>query len=340
LCHSVKAALAANSRAGINTEGAGGAMLARVARTMRREYRQRMSTNDRARWLLLGAGGLVGGHLRAALAGRDVVATSHRTAVPGTVSLDLTDEGAVTRVLDDVRPDVIVVAAADAFVEGCERDPVATRAINVTAVERLSDLAPGTTLVVFSSEYVFDGRAGPYGEDDPTAPINEYGRQKVELEKLARRTDHLICRVSGVYGWSAARTSFVAQLVDRLRGGRHFAVPADQVITPTPAPDLARAVVALVERGARGTFHCAGPEVLARPEFARRAALAFDLDPSLIDAVPTASLGLRAARPTSAGLKTEKLRSVLGRSLPVSADALADMRRTEAAESRRAEPSA
>jgi dTDP-4-dehydrorhamnose reductase len=287
----------------------------------------------RTRWLLNGAGGLVGGHLRAALADRDLIATSHRFAVPDTLSLDLTDESAVARVLTDVRPDVVIVAAADAYVEGCERDPVTTRAINVTAVERLIALAPRTTVVVFSSEYVFDGRAGPYGEDDPIAPINEYGRQKVELEALARRTDHLICRVSGVYGWSAARTSFVAQLVDKLRDRRRFSVPADQVITPTPAPDLARAVVALVERGARGTFHCAGPEVLSRPEFARRAALAFGLDPTLIDSVPTSALGLRAARPANAGLKTDKLRSVLGRSLSISAVGLAEMRRTEAAES-------
>jgi dTDP-4-dehydrorhamnose reductase len=297
-----------------------------------------MSTNERARWLLIGAGGLVGGHLRAALADRDLVATAHRTAVPGTVPLDLTDVGATRRVIEEVDPDVILVAAADAYVEGCERDPVTTRAINVTAVERLVELAPRTTLVVFSSEYVFDGRAGPYREDDPVAPINEYGRQKVDLEVVARRTDHLICRVSGVYGWSVARTSFVAQLVDRIREGRRFSVPADQVITPTPAPDLARAVVDLVERGARGTFHCAGPEVLARPEFARRVALAFELDPNLIDAVPTASLGLLAARPADAGLRTEKLRSVLGRSLSMSAVALAEMRRSEPAQTRRGEP--
>jgi dTDP-4-dehydrorhamnose reductase len=234
----------------------------------------------------------------------------------------------------------VIVAAADAYVEGCERDPVTTRAINVTAVERLIALAPRATIVVFSSEYVFDGRVGPYGEDDPTAPINEYGRQKVALEALARGTDHLICRISGVYGWSAPRTSFVAQLVDKVRDGRRFSVPADQVITPTPAPDLARAVIDLVERGARGTFHCAGPEILARPEFARRAALAFGLDPTLIDPVPTASLGLRAARPVNAGLRTDRLRSVLGRALPTSALGLAAMRDTEPAELRRREPSA
>jgi len=288
-----------------------------------------MSPNDHTRWLLVGAGGLVGSHLHAALAGRSVIATTHRAVIPDTTTLDLTDGIAVAAVVRDVRPDVVVVAAADAYVEGCERDPVTTRAINVTAVERLITLAPRATFVVFSSEYVFDGSAGPYAEDDLVAPINEYGRQKVALEKLARSTNHLICRVSGVYGWSAARTSFVAQLVDRLRAGKRFSVPVDQVITPTPAPDLAAAVVDLVESGERGTFHSAGPEILARPEFARRTAMAFDVDPGLLDAVPTSSLGLRAARPANAGLRTEKLRRALGRSLSPSAIGLAKMRQDE-----------
>jgi len=287
-----------------------------------------MSANDRARWLLVGAGGLVGSHLRAALAGRNVIATSHRAVVPRTTTLDLTDGSAVAALVREVQPTVVVVAVA-AHVEECERDPVTTRAINVTAVERLVALAPRAKLVVFSSEYVFDGNAGPYAEDDLVAPINEYGRQKVALEELARSTDHLICRASGVYGWSAARPSFVAQLVDRLGAGKRFSVPADQVITPTPALDLAAAVVDLVESGERGTVHCAGPEILARPEFARRTAMAFDLDPGLIDAVPTSSMGGRAARPANAGLRTEKLRLALGRSLSPSEIGLARMRQRE-----------
>jgi len=287
-----------------------------------------MSANDRARWLLLGAGGLVGSHLHAALAGRNVIATSHRAVVPRTTTLDLTDGSAVAALVREVQPTVVVVAVA-AHVEECERDPVTTRAINVTAVERLIALSPQATFVVFSSEYVFDGNAGPYAEDDLVAPINEYGRQKVALEELARSTDHLICRASGVYGWSAARPSFVAQLVDRLGAGKRFSVPADQVITPTPALDLAAAVVDLVESGERGTVHCAGPEILARPEFARRTAMAFDLDPGLIDAVPTSSMGGRAARPANAGLRTEKLRLALGRSLSPSEIGLARMRQRE-----------
>jgi len=289
-----------------------------------------MAVAPDARWLLLGATGLVGTHLRAALAGRDVVMTSHRAPLAGSVQLALEDGAAIARVVGEARPDVVVVAAANAFVEACEREPAASRVLNVDAVRRVAEAAPGALLVVFSSEYVFDGTAGPYAEDDPVAPINEYGRQKVALEQLAReRAAHLVCRVSGVYGWSATRTSFVAQLVDRLRQGRRFRVPADQVITPTPAPDLASVVTELVDRGARGTFHASGPEILDRPDFARRAARAFDLDDTMLDFVPTAELGLAAPRPLRAGLRTEKLTALLGHGLSPSVRGLAAMRDAE-----------
>jgi len=289
-----------------------------------------MTKGNDMRWLLLGATGLVGTHLRAALRGRDVVMTSHRAQLPGSVPLDLTDHAAVTRVIQEARPDVIVVAAANAFVEQCEREPIATRVINVDAVRYLANAAPNALLVVFSSEYVFDGSAGTYAEDDPVTPINEYGRQKVAVEAIAReRPDHLVCRVSGVYGWSAARTSFVCQLVDRLRAGQRLRVPADQVITPTPAADLAGAIVELVDRSARGIFHAAGPEILPRPEFARRAAQTFGLDAALLDLRTTAELGLAAPRPLRAGLRTDKLRAFLGHGLSHSVDALAAMRDAE-----------
>jgi dTDP-4-dehydrorhamnose reductase len=288
-----------------------------------------MRTQRDGRWLLLGASGLVGTHLQVALAGRDVVMTSHRRPLPGAVVLDVTDHAAVTRVVSDTRPDVVIVTVTE-HTERCERDPDATRLVNVDGLQRVAERAPGALLVVFSSEYVFDGRTGPYSEEDAVAPINEYGRQKVAVESVARRRpDHLICRTSGIYGWSTARENFVCKLVDSLRAGRRFTVPMDQVITPTPAPDLAQAVVELVDRGARGTFHVAGPEILSRPEFARRVAAAFGLDASLIDAVPTSELGLLAPRPLGAGLRTDKLRGFFGHGLSPSAAALAAMREGE-----------
>jgi dTDP-4-dehydrorhamnose reductase len=280
------------------------------------------------RVLVIGAAGLVGRHVLRALAGREVIATFHRDAVDGGVALDITDGAAVRALIATARPGAIVLAAADPYVERCERDPTGTRRINVEAAAAIRDAAPDMTLVVFSSEYVFDGTRLAYREDDAVAPLNEYGRQKVALEEIARsRPRHLVLRVSGVFGEEPRRKNFVWQLVDRLRAGETFDVPSDQLVTPTDAASLGAAVVELLDREATGTFHAAGPEILGREVFARLVASAFGLDGSRIRPRLTAELGFLARRPEKAGLADVKLREVLGHSLRRPEDALAELAR-------------
>jgi dTDP-4-dehydrorhamnose reductase len=282
--------------------------------------------------LVVGAAGLVGTHIRAAFAGRDVVATRHRTTTDDAEPLDVTDAAAVKVLVGRVRPDVVVLAAAEPYVERCEREPVETRRVNVEGARHVAEAAAAADalLVVFSSEYVFDGKDGPYREEDATGPINEYGRQKVAIEAIARELPrHLVCRTSGVFGWHEGRENFACQVIDHLRAGRRFVVPSDQVITATYAPSLATAIRDLAEGGHVGTYHVAGPRVLPRGELARVVARTFGLDESLIDERATAELGLVAPRPRSAGLVTERLRSAIGHGLVDPAGALVEMRDSE-----------
>lgn len=284
---------------------------------------------------MIGGAGLVGSNLRRAFRGRPVAATYHRTDAPGAIRLDVTERPSVERLLRDLRPDVIALAAAEAYVERCEREPEATRKVNVEAARTVAGLARelGAMLVVFSSEYVFDGARGPYAEDDPVAPINEYGRQKVELEAIARDVPrHLVCRTSAAFGWEALGRNFVCQAIRSLRRGETFDVADDQVVTPTYAPELAAAVAELVRRGVARTYHVVGPRVLARAAFARLVASTFGLPERLIRARPTAELGLSAPRPRDSGLADERLRAELGRSLSRPEEALVAMRDEEGAQ--------
>lgn len=271
-----------------------------------------------SRVLLVGAGGLVGRHLRGALADLAVTATYRADPPSGGIGLDITDHDAVRRTIRETQPDVIVLAAADAYVERCEKEPAATRLVNVEAPRVIAAEAKalGAQLLVFSSEYVFDGTAGRYAEEAERHPINEYGRQKVALEDLALATGRgLVCRTSGVFGGDQKRKNFVLQLVDRLRAGEPFDVASDQLITPTYAPALAAAVAALVRRGERGIVHVAGPRILGRLEFARLVAETYGLPVQLLRARPTAELGLAAPRPLRSGLDVSRLRELLGTDL-------------------------
>lgn len=279
-------------------------------------------------FLVLGAGGLVGRHIRAALADRDARYTYRRDAPPGDIQLDITDAGAAQRIVSDVAPTVVVLAAADAFVERCEREPESTWKVNVDAAAIVAEAARaiGALLVVFSSEYVFDGSAGEYREEDQRRPINEYGRQKVALEDIALETGRgLVCRTSAVFGDDPNRRNFVCQLVDTLRSGQAFEVPSDQLVTPTYAPSLAEAVVELADRALTGVFHVAGPDVMGRMDFARATSSAYGLNAELLRPRLTSELHLTARRPARCGLRTDKLRVTLGRPLMNVRDALREL---------------
>ena len=281
---------------------------------------------------ILGATGLVGSHLRRALNDiGDVVGTYHTYADASLEPLDVRDAGAVREYVRRQRPAVVVVAAAEPYVDRCEAEPQATRAVNVTGLGHVVDAARDARahLVYFSSDYVFDGRGAPYREDDAVNPVNEYGRQKVDAERLVASLDpHLICRVSGVFGWEPRRKNFVCQLVDRLRRGESFSAAADQTLCPTYAVDLADAVRDLISRNVRGTVHVVGPDAFVRGDFARLTARAFGLDETKLHAVPGATF-TKTPRPANTALSDARLRVLIGRSLRHAPEALAHMRDSE-----------
>jgi dTDP-4-dehydrorhamnose reductase len=270
--------------------------------------------------LNIGASGLVGGALLREFSPHcRTIGTFFRNGDPTLKQLDLRDRSAVRAVLHDVRPDVILCPAAEPNVELCEIHPVATRLVNVEGLRNIVEATAeiGALLVYFSSEYVFDGTRGLYSEDDACNPLNEYGRQKLECERMiATQLDrYIIGRISGVYGWEMRRKNFVVRFIDCLSAGGTFKVPCDQLITPTYAPNLARLVRWLVEGGHRGLFHLSGSLSLPRVDFAHLIADVFDLNPALIMPIPTLTLGLRAVRPRAAGLSTAKAQALVN--LPV-----------------------
>jgi dTDP-4-dehydrorhamnose reductase len=219
---------------------------------------------------------------------------------------DLRDTAEAARLVARHDPAAVVCAAAIPSVERCELEPDETRSVNVTGTLALADTArtAGATFVFLSSEYVFDGEAGPYTEADLVNPINEYGRQKVAVERaLAERgSDWIVARVSCVYGHEAQRKNFLYQLLGALGEGRVVKVPGDQVGTPTEAANAAAVIRELWAAGKRGIFHVVGADRLIRSEFGVIAAEELGLDPALVRPTPTDELGLAAPRPRSAGL--------------------------------------
>jgi dTDP-4-dehydrorhamnose reductase len=284
------------------------------------------------RALVLGASGQVGGALCAALAarGHHVVGTHHRVPGADTQPLDLADAAAVARLIDAVEPDCVFCAGALTHVDYCEEHVEETFRLNRDGPAAAARAAAkrGAGIVFFSTDYVFDGTAGPYAEDDLPNPLSVYGRSKLEAERLVRAENprSVVVRTAVAYGPERQQKNFVYQLLGRLRAGEPMRVARDQRSSPTYNVDLAAATVELAERGITGVMHVAGPEVLDRYAFARLACEVFELDPRLLTPVLTAELAQRARRPLDAGLRVDRAERTLATPLSAPRAGLEAMR--------------
>jgi dTDP-4-dehydrorhamnose reductase len=270
------------------------------------------------RALVIGGSGQVGGALIRLLRerGEHVVGTYRSRPFPGLQSLDVTDADAGNRLMAEVRPDVVFLPAALTAVDYCETHRDEAWRSNVEAPANVARSAAnlGAKLVYYSTEYVFDGLAGPYGEDDPIHPLGAYAESKAAGERavLAASDDVLIIRTTVVYGWDPASINFAMQVWKRLGAGETMRVPFDQIGNPTPVDFLTEATLTLVAQDVRGIVNVVGQDRVARTEFAVRLARALALDERLIEPVTTAELNQLAPRPLNAGLRTEKLARLLG----------------------------
>jgi len=262
------------------------------------------------RALVAGAGGQLGRQLALQLG--DEVAWAG-----GRAELDVTDAEAVAATVRRVAPDVIFNAAAYNKVDGAETETARALEVNALGPRLLAQAAKeaGALFVHFSTDYVFDGAlTRPYREDDCPRPLCAYGVSKLAGEGFvaASRAEWLLVRASGVFGRGGSRQkggSFVERILEQARAARPLRVVNDQVFSPTYAPDLARATLALVRARARGLFHVANEGSCSWYELAV-AGLALAGVQAPVTAIGAAELGSAAARPPYSALDTGRYRSL------------------------------
>tara|TARA_Y100001960_G_scaffold121459_1_gene129747 strand:- start:3441 stop:4304 length:864 start_codon:yes stop_codon:yes gene_type:complete len=243
----------------------------------------------------------------------NIISAGRHTSDNG-VQLDITDAAMTEKVVAETRPDLILNLAAMTNVNGCETDPEMAEAINVDGVKNLCKNFDGHFIQI-STDYVFDGTDGPYGEDGETNPISVYGQTKLAADKWL--TDNhpkvTIFRANVVYGYTKrTKASFVKWVVDSLSDRKPIRVVDDQWNNPTWTESIATVIKVLIEKEALGLYHYGDKEYMNRYEFAHLIAKVFDLDASLILPISTTDLKQPAPRPLKSGLKTEKIESALG----------------------------
>lgn len=247
------------------------------------------------RALLFGGSGQLGTAIRSTWTDVEIVAPSH-------VEADIEERGAVERVIEAARPDVVINCAAFHNVDRCEEDPGRALAANAIAVENMARAcaANDATLVTISTDYVFDGNTDrPYTEHDVAHPISAYGASKFTGEQLVAESGAraLVVRTCGIYGTRPSSTkgyTFVDRILAQATAGEPIRVVSDVVASPSYAGDVADMLLALVQQGRIGLYHACNAGAVSWYDFAsealRQAGLAREIEPLSAGAWKAAAL--------------------------------------------------
>jgi dTDP-4-dehydrorhamnose reductase len=265
---------------------------------------------------LFGASGLLGKALIREWSGDKVVGLSSRDA-------DLRDENLVRQVVNETRPEWIVLAAAYTDVDGCESNADLAFAVNRDGAVNVGKAAKaaGAGLLFLSSDYVFDGKkTTPYEVDDSRNPQSVYGKTKAEaeIELLELMPECCIVRTSWLFG--VGGKCFPDTILKLAASRPALDVVNDQRGCPTYVVDLARAVISLSRKRASGIVHVTNAGDCTWFEFAQEIVHGAGLGPA-VRPVSSAQMVRPAPRPAYSVLSRSSLRA-LGFEMPPWQDAL------------------
>jgi dTDP-4-dehydrorhamnose reductase len=268
--------------------------------------------------LLTGRNGQVGGELQHTLAALgNVIACDRHT-------FDLGNLGQIRGAMRDLRPDVIVNAAAYTAVDRAESEPEKAMQINADAPGIMAEEAKkiDATLIHYSTDYVFDGtKREPYIEKDEPNPLNVYGKSKLAGERAIQAVggNFYIFRTSWVYG--ARGQNFLLTILRLAQSRNELRIVDDQFGAPTWSRTIADATASVVgqiassDRQASGLFHLASLGVTTWRQFAQHALDHLKIETRIIP-IPASEYKTAASRPSNSLLATDKLRSTFKITLP------------------------
>ena len=217
----------------------------------------------------------------------------------------------VYQAVSNVKPDVIIHCAALTNVDYCETNQKEAKTINVDGTRNLR-MGYNGKIIHISTDYIFDGKRGPYSEHATPNPISVYGQTKYNAEKIISRgradgmfPDDVIIRTTILYG-NTEKNDFVSTVLKGLTFHKDLPIKVTKAVSgsPTYVPHLADALINIAERDTRFSpvINVAGREVLTRYEFALMIAHVFNCDKSMVQY--TMKVPGAATRPMKAGLKT------------------------------------
>jgi dTDP-4-dehydrorhamnose reductase len=236
-----------------------------------------------------------------------------------TKNIDIESVDQLVRAFEEIDCQVVVHTAGLTNVEQCESDPSVAYYVNVTLALNVAKACAklGIQLVHISSDHLFSGKEPLVTEEQPTNPINVYGKSKAEAECRVRESNPqaLVIRTN-FFGWGTGyRHSFSDIVIETLRSGKELTLFQDVFYTPILAETAVLAIHELIDRKANGIFNVIGDERVSKYEFGISLADKFDLDRSLIKQGFIADQGNLVQRPLDMSLSNQKVTDILDRNL-------------------------
>lgn len=231
--------------------------------------------------------------------------------------VDITKKNEVKELILGFVPDVVINTAAFTNVDKSETEREFAWKVNVNGVDNISLYCwtIDAHLIHLSTDYIFDGKNGPYSENDKPNPVGYYGRTKLASENsiIASGVEYTIVRTNVLYGPAKySRPDFVKWVIASLKDGKEIRIVTDQINNPTYVDDLVNGIDKICGTRKEGVFHLGGKELLSRFDFTCRIAEYFKLDTNLIKPVLTKDLNQPALRPLNSGLINLKAETELG----------------------------
>jgi len=270
-------------------------------------------TNLPVAWIT-GAGGMIGSYL---IRTASEYASAWHVKGLARRDLDLSDFAAVRDRFQRDQPSLVIHCAAMTRTPECQASPALAHKLNVEVTERLAELANEIRFFFFSSDMVFDGRAGNYDESSPANPIGVYAETKVAAEKIVLgNPKHTVIRTSLYVGASPTKDrGFNEQMLSDWNHGKKLRLFSDEFRCPIPAEVTARATWELATKNKAGLYHVAGRERLSRWQIGQLLAPRWpELNPRIEPCSRKEYKG--APRPEDTSMNCSKAQKVLSFTLP------------------------
>lgn len=277
-----------------------------------------MSNNHKGKLLITGASGLLGSKLQKIAEGKFNLILLHNTRPlsPNSLELNITNQKEVTKLFNDLKPEIVIHTASETNVDKCELQKEHAWKTNVEGTCNIARACKeiDAKLAYISTDYVFDGEKGNYKEEDKPNPISYYGITKLEGENqvIQNCNDHVILRTSVIYGWHQWKQNFATWVINQLRQNKEITVVDDHYNTPTLADNLAEMTIEALQSDLHGLYHASGIEKISRYDFAIQIAGTFRLNPNLVKPIKMSQLTAWVAkRPRNSSLNMDKIQKHL-----------------------------